>query len=71
MTEDKMVGWHHRCNGHELRHTSGDGEEQGSLVCCSPWGHKELDMTEQTEKQQHEAPTSGSFSPFQFASHAE
>ena len=39
-----MVGWHHRFNGHELRQTPGDGEGQGSLVCCSPWGHKGLDM---------------------------
>ena len=44
MTEDKMVGWHH--NGHEFEQTPGDGEGQGSLACCSPWGHKELDTTE-------------------------
>ena len=42
MTEDEMVGWHHRFNGCELGQTSGDGGEQGGLVCCSPWGHKEL-----------------------------
>ena len=47
MTEDEMVGWHHEVNGHELEHTQGDGEGQGSLVCCSPRGHKESDMTEQ------------------------
>ena len=47
MTEDKMVGWHHELNGHEFEQTLGDGERKGSLVCCSPWGHKELDMTEQ------------------------
>ena len=41
-----MVGWHHRLNGHEFEQTLGDGEGQGSLVCCSPWGLKELDMTE-------------------------
>ena len=41
-----MVGWHHRLNGHEFEQTPGDGEGQGSLACCSPWGHKELDMTE-------------------------
>ena len=41
-----MVGWHHRLNGHEFEQTPGDSEEQGSLACCSPWGHKELDMTE-------------------------
>ena len=33
-----MAGWHHRCNGHEFGQTSGDGEGQGGLVCCSPWG---------------------------------
>ena len=43
--EDEMAGWHHWCNGHELGQTLGDGEGQGSLECCSPWGHKELDMT--------------------------
>ena len=45
MTKDEMVGWHHRLNGHEFEQTLGDGERQGSLVCCSPWGHKELDVT--------------------------
>ena len=44
-----MVGWHHRLNGYEFEQTPGDGEGQGSLVCYRPWGHKELDMTEQTE----------------------
>ena len=43
--EDEMVGWHHWLNGHEFEQTLGDGEEQGSLLCCSPWGRKELDMT--------------------------
>ena len=46
-TEDEMVGWHHQLNGHEFEQALGDGEGQGSLVCCSSWGHKELDMTEQ------------------------
>ena len=46
MTENKMVGWHHRLNEHEFGQTPGDNEGQGSLVCCSPWGCKELDMTE-------------------------
>ena len=45
-TEDKMVGWHHWLNGHELEHAPGDCEGQGSLVCCSPWGCKESDTTE-------------------------
>ena len=43
-TEDEMVGWHHRLSGHEFEQTPGDGEGQGSLERCSPWGHKELDM---------------------------
>ena len=47
MTEDEMVGWHHRLNGHELEQALGVGDGQGSLVCCSPWGCKESDMTEQ------------------------
>ena len=46
MTEDQMVGWHHRLNGHGFWGTSGVGDGQGGLVCCSPWGRKELDMTE-------------------------
>ena len=46
MTEDEMVGWHHQLHGHEFEQTLGGGEGQGSLVWCSPWGHKELDMTE-------------------------
>ena len=41
-----MVGWHHRLDGHELEQAPGDGERQGSLVCCSPWGRKESDTTE-------------------------
>ena len=44
-TEDEMVGWHHRLNGHECEQTPGDGEGQGSLVCCSSWGCKESDTT--------------------------
>ena len=47
MTEDKMVGWHHRLNAHEFEQAPGDGEGQGSLVCCSPRGLKESDMMEQ------------------------
>ena len=46
MTEDKMVGWYHRLNGHKSEQTLGDGEEQGSLTCCRLWGLKELDLTE-------------------------
>ena len=47
MTEDEMVGWHHRLNRHEFEQAPGTGDGQGSLACCSPWGHKELDKTEQ------------------------
>ena len=47
MTEDEMAGWHHRLDGHEFEQTVGNSEGQGSLACCSPWGHKEVDMTEQ------------------------
>ena len=46
-TEDEMVGWHHWLSGHELEQALGDGEGQGSLACCSPWGREESDMTEQ------------------------
>ena len=46
MTEDEMVGWHHRLHGHEFEQTPGDGEGQGSLVWYSSWGCKESDMTE-------------------------
>ena len=47
MTEDEMVGWHHWLNGHESEQAPGVGDGQGSLACCSPWGHKDLDTTEQ------------------------
>ena len=46
-TEDEMVGWHHWLNGREFEQTLEDSEGQGSLACCSPWGQKELDSTEQ------------------------
>ena len=46
MTEDKMLGWHHWLNEHEFEQALGDGEGQGGLACCSPWGHKEPDTTE-------------------------
>ena len=45
VTEYEMVWWHHRLNGHELGQTLGDGEGQGGLACCSPWGWEESDMT--------------------------
>ena len=46
MTEDKMVGWHHRLNGHEFEQALGVGDGQGCLACCSPQGRKDLDTTE-------------------------
>ena len=49
-TESKMVGWHHWLNGHEFEQPPGDSERQGSAECCSPWGHKESDMTEWLNK---------------------
>ena len=44
--QDDMVGWHHQLDGHEFEQAPGVGDAQGSLACCSPWCHKELDMTE-------------------------
>ena len=44
MTEYEMVAWHNQLNGHEFEQILGDSEGQGSLACCNPWGHKELDM---------------------------
>ena len=45
MTEEEMVGWHHQLDGHEFQQALGVGDGQGSLVCCSPWGRKESDLT--------------------------
>ena len=50
MTEDKMVGWHHQLNRHEFKQALVLGDGQGSLVCCSSWGRKELDTTEQLNR---------------------
>ena len=47
MTEDEMVGRHHRLSGYEFEQALGDSDGQGSLACCSPWGCKESDRTEQ------------------------
>ena len=49
-TEDEMVGWNHRPDGHECEQTLGDSEGQGGLACCSSWGCKESDMTEKLKK---------------------
>ena len=46
MTEDEMVGWHRRIDGHEFEQALGVGDGQGGLECCSPWGCKESDTTE-------------------------
>ena len=45
-TEDEMVGWHHQLKGHEFEQALGENKGQGSLVCSSPWGHRESDMTQ-------------------------
>ena len=47
MTEDETVGWHHQLDRHEFEQAPGVGEGQGSLVCCSPYSHRESDKTEQ------------------------
>ena len=52
-TEDEMVGWHHQLNGHEFEQTPGDGEGQGNLVFCGPWGRKELYTTRAVKRRQH------------------
>ena len=46
MTEDEKVEWHHQLDGHEFEQAVGAVDRQGSLACCSPWGHRELDKTE-------------------------
>ena len=46
MTKDEIAGWHHLLNGHEFEQSPENGEGQGSLACCSPWGRKESDMSE-------------------------
>ena len=51
--KDEVVGWHHCLYGHEFDQTPGDSEGQGSLACCSPWGHKELEMTEQLNNNEY------------------
>ena len=52
MTEDELVGWQHEINAHEFEQTPGDSEGQGSLACCSPRGHKELNTTQQLNTNQ-------------------
>ena len=55
-TEDEMVGWQHQLNGHEFAQTPGDGEGQGSLACCCPWGYKELDVIEWVNNNSEQRP---------------
>ena len=55
--QDEMIGWHHWLNGHEFEQTQEDGEGQGSLACCSPWGHKESDTTERLNNNRNEKNT--------------
>ena len=56
ITEDKMIGWHHQLDGHEFEQTLGDSERQGSLMCCSPWSHKESDTTEWLDNKKQQLP---------------
>ena len=73
-----MVGWHHQLSGHEFEQALADGEGQESLVCCSPWGRKELDMIERLNHSTAHAHSSKplsllplllELSPFTFTSH--
>ena len=57
-----MVGWHHRLDGHEFEQAPGVGDGQGGLACCSPWSHKEADMTER----QNRRPSKTSLSNYPF-----
>ena len=50
MMADEMIGWHHQLDGHNFEKTPGDSEGQGSLVCCSPWGHKRVRHNSGTEQ---------------------
>ena len=50
-----MLGWHHQLHGHEFKQALGIGDGQGGLVCCSPWGHKQSDLTEQLNLTRNEA----------------
>ena len=50
-----MAGQHHRCNGHKLGQTPGDGEGQGGLECYNPWDRKESDMTERLNNNHHQS----------------
>ena len=62
MREDEMVGWHPRLHGHEFEQAPGVGDGQGSLACCSLWGHKESDTTERLNWTDHEKYREGPWS---------
>ena len=53
ITENEVVGWHHQLNGHEFEQAPEVVDKQGNLACCSPWGCKELDMTEQLNRTEY------------------
>ena len=53
-TEDEIVGWHHQFDRHEFEQTSRDSEEQGNMACCSPWGRKASDMTDQLNNKRYD-----------------
>ena len=55
MTENEVVGWHLRLNGHAFEQTLGDGEGQRSLACCSPWGHQESDTNEKLNNNKNQS----------------
>ena len=57
MAEDEMVGWYHQLDGHESEQAPGIGGGQGSMACCCPWAHKELDTTEQLNLRVKNFPT--------------
>ena len=61
MTEDEMVGWHYQLDGHEFEQAPVDSEGQGSLVCYSPWGRKELDATERLNNNKLDTKSPGFF----------
>ena len=63
MTEDEVVGWHHRLDGCEFEQALADGEGQGALACCSPWGRKGSDSTEQLNNNNKLCPVAQLFEP--------
>ena len=64
MTQDEMVGWHHQLKECEFEQALGGGEGQEDLVCCSPWGHKESDTTEQLNNNNTQLMDQGTISTF-------